>query len=172
MDSVALDTSVVIDYLNNQSDAVRFVEPLLVAIVGRVHPVVLGEVLVGAKSQSELRSLELAISTVPMLTVKSSDFLAALDLIRRYTLSHGIGWPHCLIAATCLRLKLPLVTLNDRHFRPIRGSRSFALTERNPFLRSIGDIGARIGGMVPRFGSVACDSGASAWPLATPPSPR
>ena len=26
----------------------------------------------------------------------------------------------CLIAATCLRLGLPLVTVNDKHFRPIR----------------------------------------------------
>jgi hypothetical protein len=36
---------------------------------------------------------------------------------------HGVGWPDCLIAATCIRLGLPLVTLNDKHFRAIRGLR-------------------------------------------------
>jgi predicted nucleic acid-binding protein len=38
-------------------------------------------------------------------------------------LSTRLGWPDCLIAAAALRLDLPLVTLNDKHFKPIRGLR-------------------------------------------------
>ena len=53
--------------------------------------------------------------------MRNLDFVAGLGLVQRHTLGLSIGWPDCLIAATCLRLDLPLVTLNDKHFKPIRG---------------------------------------------------
>ncbi len=42
---------------------------------------------------------------------------------KRYSLSHGVGWPDCLIAATALRLGLPVVTLNDKRFKVFKGLR-------------------------------------------------
>jgi predicted nucleic acid-binding protein len=55
------------------------------------------------------------------VTVKSADMERAVQFVRAYTLAHGTGWPDCLLAATCLRLEVPVVTLNDKHFSPIRG---------------------------------------------------
>jgi len=49
------------------------------------------------------------------------DFAAALDWLMRLHLSHRIGFPDCLIASSALRLGVPVVTLNDRHFRLFRG---------------------------------------------------
>lgn len=120
---LVLDANIVIDYLNSKPGATRFVEPLLVSNVARLHPVVVGEVLVGSRSAGELRLIDAALNNITQLTVKPADFTAALDLVRRHFLSNGSGWPDCLVAATCLRLKLPLVTCNDKHFKPIRGLR-------------------------------------------------
>ena len=47
---------------------------------------------------------------------------AGMD-VARLNLSHGIGWPDCLIGATALRLRVAVVTLNDKHFKAIRGLR-------------------------------------------------
>lgn len=38
-------------------------------------------------------------------------------LLLRFHLSHDLGFGDCLIGTTALRLKLPVATINDRHFR-------------------------------------------------------
>ncbi|HMN42055.1 MAG TPA: PIN domain-containing protein [Phycisphaerales bacterium] len=51
------------------------------------------------------------------------DFDHCVVFAKRYSLSHGVGWPDCLIAATALRLGLPVVTLNDKRFKVFKGLR-------------------------------------------------
>jgi predicted nucleic acid-binding protein len=41
-----------------------------------------------------------------------------LDLLAGFRLSHGVGWPDCLIAATAIRLGRPVATTNVKHFTP------------------------------------------------------
>jgi predicted nucleic acid-binding protein len=83
--------------------------------------VVQAEVLSGARDRRHLTMLDAALADLRRYTVKTADMSTTIGLVRDYTLAHGIGWPDCLIAATCLRLSLPLVTLNDKHFKSIRG---------------------------------------------------
>jgi len=45
----------------------------------------------------------------------------AVDLLRRYRLSHGLLIPDALIAATALVEGIPLVSQNQRDFRFIAG---------------------------------------------------
>lgn len=116
-----VDASLIIDLLRGLSDASAYLGPLLVRRVVVSHPAIISEVLSGARDQRHLRSLDAALSPLPLLRVRSSDFDASLNLLRTYRLSTGIGWADCLIAATALRLDIPFVTLNDKHFRPIRG---------------------------------------------------
>lgn len=57
-----------------------------------------------------------ALREFHMHVVSESDCSDALNFLRRFRLSHGVGWHDCLIAATCLRKRLPVATLNDKHF--------------------------------------------------------
>ena len=54
---------------------------------------------------------------------KGDDLVAALSLLRQHRLSASVGWADCLIAATCIRLDLPLITCNVKHFKSLRGLR-------------------------------------------------
>jgi predicted nucleic acid-binding protein len=49
--------------------------------------------------------------------------VAALDLFKKYRLSHGVDWPDCQIAATARRLGLEVYTQNLKHFAAFPGLR-------------------------------------------------
>ena len=97
----------------------RFLEPLFRDQSLLLHPVVLAEVLVGARNRRHLQDLDKSLADIPLLIVKSKDFHTALDLVRLPSLAHSTGWADCLIAATALRMDVAVVTINDKHFRPI-----------------------------------------------------
>jgi predicted nucleic acid-binding protein len=46
---------------------------------------------------------------------------SALQLIRRYTLSHGLEVPDALIAATAMVMDVPFASRNQRDYRFIGG---------------------------------------------------
>jgi len=87
------------------------------------HPVCAAELLEGARDRADFRDLQRFLIAFRRVAVKAGDFQRCLELMDQHRLSHGIGWADCLIAATCIRLRLPLATLNDRHFSPVGGLR-------------------------------------------------
>jgi predicted nucleic acid-binding protein len=120
-DGLVIDTSVLIDYRRNNPDAAAFLLGLLSSNRALVHPVCASELLQGALDRADLRRSIEFLAAFKRPAVKPADFEQCLALLVQLRLAHGIGWPDCLIAATCMRLRLPLVTLNDKHFRSIRG---------------------------------------------------
>ncbi len=118
-----IDTSVLIDHRRNHADAVPFVLGLLNKHVASIHPVSAAEMLDGALNRADMRRTIEFLGAFRRLSVKSADFEVCLALMAQVRLAHGIGWADCLIAATCVRLQLPLVTMNDKHFKAIRGLR-------------------------------------------------
>ncbi len=120
-EALLIDSTVLIDEHRGDARARTYLEPLLVGGAGLIHPVSAGEVLGGAKDRTELAALDQLVARFRLAHAKHVDFTAALGFVRQFTLSHRIGWPDCLIAATGIRLGLPVVTVNDKHFRVIRG---------------------------------------------------
>lgn len=121
-DRLVIDTSVLVDYRRQAPLAEDYVFPLFKRRVAVVHPVTAAELLDGARDRRDQREvMEFVRAFGRLLLVKSADFERCLAIMAEVRLSHGVGWPDCLIGATCLRLGLPLVTLNDKHFRAIRG---------------------------------------------------
>ncbi len=116
-----IDTSVLIDYRRGHPDAVVYLPGLMNKSAAVIHPVCAAELLVGARDQRDLTHVITFLSTFKKLRVKPIDFDRCLSLSSQLRLAHGIGWPDCLIAATCIRLGQPLATTNDRHFKSIRG---------------------------------------------------
>jgi predicted nucleic acid-binding protein len=123
LDAILIDASIFIDNFRGHPDAFRVLDPLLLRGAARLHPVVAAEILEGARDHRHLKAIQRSLAAIPTTVVKTSDFKVALNLLCQHRLATGIGWADCLIAATALRMDLPLVTLNDKHFRPIRGVR-------------------------------------------------
>lgn len=120
-EGLVLDTSVLVNYWNEPAlDSGR-----LIGIVkggfGRLHPVCFAEVITGVKDKQDLVRTLGFLQTFKRLTVKPADLEVCVELMTLHRLSDGVEWPDCLIAATCLRLGLPVVTTNYKHFRPIPG---------------------------------------------------
>jgi len=122
-DWVIVDTDVLIDAGRNIADAVTCLEQverqasLAISVVSEM------ELVVGCRNKAELRTLDkfLARFWVVKLNEQTSDI--AVDLLRRYRLSHGLLIADALIAATALSQDVPLVTKNERDYRFIAGLR-------------------------------------------------
>jgi predicted nucleic acid-binding protein len=121
-DGGLLDTSFLIDLAAAHPVASAFVDagPPSAFLV---HPVVVGEMIAGARDRAHLRAIDDLLGRFRTLRVDPADFDRALAIMRRLFLAHSVSWPDGFIAATALRPGLPVVTLNDKHFRPIRGLR-------------------------------------------------
>ena len=73
----------------------------------------------GAESKGDLRAVDRLLASFDILRPTPEDFSECLSLLRAHRLKTGIGFADCLLAATCLRLDLPLATRNVKHFRAI-----------------------------------------------------
>jgi predicted nucleic acid-binding protein len=116
-----LDSSIVIDYLRGRAAAMTFVNSLGSTGILRTHCVVVGEVLFGARNRSEQDDIDRFFSGFIVEPIVSADCTTALDLLRQFRLSHNLSLPDAFIAATSLRLQVPVATLNDKHFSMIPG---------------------------------------------------
>ena len=115
-----LDSSVLIDLSLGLEDAAAFVAEFGPSAL-LIHPAAEAELLAGARDLRDLRSLNELARQFRRVPITASDFDHCLAFVSRFTLSHGVGWPDCLIAATALRLDASVITLNEKHFRAIRG---------------------------------------------------
>jgi predicted nucleic acid-binding protein len=123
MSNLLIDTTVVVDYLRGLKDAVDYLDQLKAAAVPTTHTVVVAEVVTGARDLNNLRSIEGFFAPFQIHRPDESDADLSIDLLKAFRLSHGVGWPDCLIAATALRLSLAVVTTNVKHFAAITALR-------------------------------------------------
>ena len=118
MSAPVTDTAILVDHLRKRPEAGAYL--LSVAPQGLLtHDTVVGELLMGIRDKKELQALDDLLRPFQILHLNETDSATAIELLRQYKLSHGTGYLDCLIAATCLRMKMPVSTTNDKHFRPI-----------------------------------------------------
>ena len=114
MTTVCLDTNVLIDYLRNVEEAYGYFESLLKRPSASV--VTITELIVGAKSRREEDRIAQLEDIVLFLPVTLEIARRAGQFTKHYRASHGIDDADALIAATAEQHKLPLATLNVKHF--------------------------------------------------------
>ena len=111
---VVLDTDVLIDYLRGVPAAGRYVDGL--DAVPTCSEMTRVEVLCGMRSH-ERRVTERFLATIRWSTVDEETSRLAGELGRRFRRGHAqVGVADLVIAATAARLRIPLATLNVRHF--------------------------------------------------------
>ncbi len=122
-DIVVVDTDVLIDAARNVSEAVACLEQVEQNASLAISAVTEMELIVGCRNKAELRSLEQFLSRFRVLHLNEQISETAVDLLRRYRLSHGLLIADALIAATALSSGIPFVSKNERDYRFIAGLR-------------------------------------------------
>lgn len=123
MSSGILDSSILIDCLRGHPSAVAFLSALTAHGRAVTHLMVAAELLAGARDLREQTLIDSFLTQFQVLAPDESDGRGALDLYRKYHLSHGVDWPDCQIAATALRLGVEVYTQNVKHFAAFPGLR-------------------------------------------------
>ncbi len=115
-DLVIVDTDVLIDAGRNIADAVTCLEQierqasLAISVVSEM------ELVVGCRNKAELRALDKFLVRFQVVKLNEPISDLAVDLLRRYRLSHGLWIADALIAATALSQGVPMVTKNERDY--------------------------------------------------------
>jgi predicted nucleic acid-binding protein len=120
-DLVAIDTSILVDQERGVLAAHNCVSSLVRSGRAAVHPMSCAEMLIGARDRRHLSQMKALLGTFRPLAVRNEDFARVLALLEAGVLADRIDWPDCLIAATCLRMVIPIVTVNDRDFNTFKG---------------------------------------------------
>ncbi|MBP9663421.1 MAG: PIN domain-containing protein, partial [Pyrinomonadaceae bacterium] len=72
-------------------------------------------------NKTEVRKIEKLLQFFTIFHFDEAIGRRSIDLIRKYSKSHGLLLADAVIAATCLENELRLVTFNAKHFQFIQG---------------------------------------------------
>lgn len=117
MNRYLIDTNILIDYFRKSKRAVEFLESLKEIIVSAVS---VGEIYQGLRNKQELRFAKQFLGSIKILPIDEQLSKLSLELLERYTLSHGLIILDALIAATAIKHNLTLITGNVKHFEMIK----------------------------------------------------
>jgi predicted nucleic acid-binding protein len=112
---VLCDTCILIDFVNGRSQQIAQLHTNNIQLF--INPVIELELLQGARNKIEMRGLEKIVAMFHNVDLPSDVFQVARQLIKIYSLSHGLRLADALIAATALVYGLDLLTVNQKDFR-------------------------------------------------------
>jgi hypothetical protein len=122
---ILLDSDVIISWLRGYEPFVRLIPDLLQK--GEVltwTPVSVAEIFAGVRKGEEKQTENLFLVLEPLL-LSAEIGRKAGQYLRAYARSHGVEVADALVAATAHLNKMPLWTLNKRHY-PMRDIRFFS----------------------------------------------
>ncbi len=77
--------------------------------------------IVGCRNKAELRALDNVLARFQIIEIDEDISDEAIELLKRYRLSHGLLIADAFIAVTALALHYPLASRNQRDYRFITG---------------------------------------------------
>jgi len=119
--AVLVETTVLVDLLRGSVSAADYLDkarsqgPLFSSDVTRA------ELIVGSVTRAEVRSIDQLLSRFRIEPIDAHDSSRALTWLKKYYHSHSVGFHDCLLGAAALRLRIPIATLNEKHFRALPG---------------------------------------------------
>jgi predicted nucleic acid-binding protein len=122
-DLVMVDTDVLIDAARDIADAVVCLEQIEQHATLAISTISEMELVIGCRNKAELRALDKFLARFQIIKLSDAISDMAIDLLRRYRLSHGLLIADALIAATALSQNISFVTRNERDYRFISGLR-------------------------------------------------
>ena len=116
-----VDSDILINVARGDAEAINCLLRLEKTSVLAISVVTELELVVGCRNKTELRDLEKFLNRYHILKITDQSSDRAVDLLKRYFLSHGLLIADGLIAATALVHNEAFITKNQRDFRFIAG---------------------------------------------------
>lgn len=121
LNSILVDTDVLIDFLRGYDQAVTFIDEFSPHII--LSPIVVAELYAGVKGTRELNVLNNFVSLFRVVPIDSEIAKKAGLFKRDFGKSHGVGLADAILAATAEKENAGLKTLNVKHYPMIKGLR-------------------------------------------------
>lgn len=121
MSGTLIDTDILIDFLRGHEAARDFVVQL--PEQAYISAITVAELYVGVRNGKERAALTEFLDTLETLPLDAETAAEGGLLRRDYGPSHGVGLNDALIAATSLKHKLELATLNRKHYPMVQALR-------------------------------------------------
>ena len=112
MEQVLVDSCIFIDIFRGDSLLATKLKNIAVCI----NPVIYMELLQGSRSKLELEKIDKILYKFELITFDDNISQTSIDLIRKYSKSHGLLFPDSMIAATCLEKDIKVFTRNIKDF--------------------------------------------------------
>lgn len=120
-DHLLVDTDICIDISCDYAPSIARLDRAEQAFTVAVSDITRMELLIGCADKHQQRGIEKFMPRFDVVPVDAAVSARAVELLRRYRLSHGPLLDGALIAATALVHAVPLLTKNTRDFRFVAG---------------------------------------------------
>ncbi len=107
---VVVDSTVIEAYLRGNDAACNVLDELRREGRLATHAVIVAELLSAAQNVTEQDALGEMFQHYQLVPPAQTDAIAAIELLQQFRMSHQVSYDTCLLAATCLRCGLPLMT--------------------------------------------------------------
>jgi predicted nucleic acid-binding protein len=111
------DTDILIDAGRADAQALICLQTMSQQSLPAVGVVTQMELFVGCRNKMEFTYVEGFLHVFQLIKITDQISDTAVDLIRKYRLSHGLLIPDALIAATALTLNAQLISKNQRDYK-------------------------------------------------------
>jgi hypothetical protein len=115
-----VDSDILINVARGDAEAINCLLQLEKTSVLAISAVTQLELMVGCRNKTELKDLEKFLNRYQILKITDQISDRAVELVKRYFLSHGLLIADGLIAATALVHNEAFITKNQRDFRFIK----------------------------------------------------
>jgi predicted nucleic acid-binding protein len=116
---VLCDTDVIIEYLKGNKKTKRELEKIKMENI-TLSIITLMEIYFGALNKKELNNIKRVLGNFNILKVNEDISDLAIDMVLKYSKSHGLRIPDSLIGATAVYYDIPLFTYNIKDFHFIK----------------------------------------------------
>jgi predicted nucleic acid-binding protein len=120
-DAVLVETTILVDFLRRSDAAADYLDAARRQANLICSAVTQAELIVGARTRAEVRAIDQLLARFQIEPIVADDSVHSLKWLRRYYHAHGVGFHDCLLAAAAVRLRIAVVTLNEKHFKVLPG---------------------------------------------------
>jgi predicted nucleic acid-binding protein len=113
-----VDTTILVDLWRANTAALNWMATQRTTVFG-LPVLVYMEVVNGARNRIEVQQAITLLQPYPVIYLISKDSKWAQEQHLKFKLSHNVGIGDALIASASARLKIPIYTLNTKHFAPL-----------------------------------------------------